>query len=184
MKITIEDLAKIVNDKMKLFSDNNEDGRIKELSERRIRDYISKNLLHKGHKEGKYTYYDQSHIDKLIMLRQLQDEGIQERTLQKMNYTTSINHTEIDEDKENILSVLSSINNRSPLNTMTASSAISDLSKVNRNLNVSNLSKYEVKNKREYTITENVSISISGNINQEEQKKALENLIELFKNKL
>lgn len=183
MKITIEHLAKIVNDKMKLLSDNSEDGRIKELSERRIRDYISKNLLHKGNKEGKYTYYDQSHIDKLIMLRQLQDEGIQERTLQKMNSTTSINNTEVDEDKENILSVLSSINNRSSLNIMTASSA-SDLSQINRNLNVSNLAKYEVKTKKEYTITENVSISISGNIKQEEQKKALENLIELFKNKL
>ncbi len=190
MKITIEELASIVNNECKKNINLSVDGRVKELSERRIRDYISKNLLHKGFKDGKYTYYDQSHIDKLIMLRQLQDEGIQEKTLQKLNssidktniFENDINRTNETKEKENLISVLSSIQNRNNI-TAGVSCGVSLNNVKNLNLKEANL-KYEIKNKKEYVISENISLFVEGNINKEQQDEALKNLIELFKNKL
>lgn len=190
MKITIQDLANIVNKKMEDLLELNSDKRFKELSERRIRDYISKDLLHKGFKDGKFTYYDQSHIDKLLMLRQLQEEGIQERTLHKysIDSNSKIEKQELN-DKENILSVLDSIKNRSnninKNSSMVYSPSLASASLVSNSCNLINLDGYKVKTKKEYIITENIALSVvEGFITQEEQDRALENLKNLFKNKL
>lgn len=189
MKITIQELANLVNNKMKDFFENNDDGRIKELSERRIRDYISKDLLHKGFKDGKYTYYDQSHVDKLLTLRQLQDEGIQERTLQKLNYSSSIssnvNIEESNEEKENLLSVLSSIQSRNKSDSLPKIDNLNFLTKSASLMSaLNNQRTYEVKTKKEYVISENISLIVSeNNITKEEQENALKSIKEIF-NKL
>lgn len=83
MKLNIDELASKVNDiiskDLESKSDLIKDGRQSNvLSARRIRDYMTKGLIHKpfGTKE---KWFDESHVNALVALRKLQHNGLSEQ---------------------------------------------------------------------------------------------------------
>lgn len=55
------------------------------VSVRRIRDYISKGLLEKPIKIGKIADYNESHLNQLVSLRELQKDGLSESSIKKLS---------------------------------------------------------------------------------------------------
>ena len=91
-KLTITELTKKVNEELKsnISVETSTDARYSsELSERRIRDYISKGILDKPFGQGRDKWYGQMHINKLLALRQLQSDGLSDQSLKKLSYTSS-----------------------------------------------------------------------------------------------
>ena len=91
-KLTITELTKKINEELKsnISVETSTDARYSsELSERRIRDYISKGILDKPFGQGRDKWYGQMHINKLLALRQLQSDGLSDQSLKKLSYTSS-----------------------------------------------------------------------------------------------
>jgi hypothetical protein len=91
-KLTIAELTQKVNEELKANAsgDISTDARYSsELSERRIRDYISKGILDKPFGQGRDKWYGQMHVNKLLALRQLQSDGLSDQSLKKLSYTSS-----------------------------------------------------------------------------------------------
>lgn len=91
-KLTITELTQKVNEELKnnVSADTSTDARYSsELSERRIRDYISKGILDKPFGQGRDKWYGQMHVNKLLALRQLQSDGLSDQSLKKLSYTSS-----------------------------------------------------------------------------------------------
>jgi DNA-binding transcriptional MerR regulator len=80
-KMSIEELAESVNNSINGANPiNYNDSRIsKNLSVRRIRDYVSKGILDKPSREGKNVFFNEEHFDKLIEVRTLQNSGVSEK---------------------------------------------------------------------------------------------------------
>lgn len=87
MRMTLKDLVEEVNQRLEGFEAlKTEDSRIKSvLSERRVRSYISNGLLHKPIRIGGEIYYDESHLEKLLAIRGLQNSGMSENTIKSMS---------------------------------------------------------------------------------------------------
>ena len=87
-KLTIAQLAEKVNDELK--NKTSSDARYSsELSERRIRDYISKGILDKPFGQGRDKWFGQQHVDKLLAVRNLQSDGISDQSLKKLSSSMS-----------------------------------------------------------------------------------------------
>lgn len=73
-----------------------------EISERRIKDYISKGLLDKPYKDGKTALFGQDHLNKLLIIRDLQSDGLTEQNIKKLseNYSTTNNFSQQDVSDE------------------------------------------------------------------------------------
>lgn len=88
---TIQELVEAANKEIKMNpSDyNSQDGRYSsELTVRRVRDYISKGILEKADKKnGKFDIYEEKHLNKLLDIRKLQQQGFGDRTI-----TSSLNN--------------------------------------------------------------------------------------------
>lgn len=98
MKMTIDELAEKFNKESKNLTDNNLDKRYsKELSTRRIRDYVSKGILEKPIREGRNTFYNEEHLKKLIEIRQAQQEGLTDSLISKIIYYNE-NENQVSED--------------------------------------------------------------------------------------
>ena len=107
-KLTITELADIFNlNNCKENSDN--DKRMsKEVSVRRIRDYISKKIVSEGTREGKNKYYNESHLKELSKARELHEEGFSDNEIIKF-----IQEEKKDKNnKNNIKNLLNDINQR------------------------------------------------------------------------
>lgn len=88
-KYSLEELTKVVNEKLVTISTSSLDKRVSnELTERRIRDYISKGIVSKGNKEGKFVFYNDEHVKEILELRELQNTGYSDRSLAnlKLNF--------------------------------------------------------------------------------------------------
>lgn len=84
-KMTIEQLAQQYNKLIKGKGDNQaQDKRYSpELTSRRIRDYVSKGIIDKPEREGKYAFYNERHLNQLLSVRAVQKEGFSDSSLQK-----------------------------------------------------------------------------------------------------
>jgi DNA-binding transcriptional MerR regulator len=109
-QLTIQELAQIVNEQLKNTIQNQDnDARQSEVvSERRIRDYITKGLLDKPFGSGPKKWYTQVHVDKLLALRQLQKEGLSDQYLKKLSTTQDLQN---NSDSVDIQQYLDSRNN-------------------------------------------------------------------------
>ncbi len=89
-KLTITELTQKVNEELKSkSSDTSTDARYSsELSERRVRDYISKKILDKPFGQGRDKWYGQKHVDKLVAVRQLQSDGLSDQSLKRLSATS------------------------------------------------------------------------------------------------
>lgn len=89
-KYTINQLVDQVNTRLKNEQDftNKQDNRISDIiTERKVRDMLSKNLISKGQKEGKFVYFDDLHVDQILEIKKLQVQGLNEKFLR--SYTNS-----------------------------------------------------------------------------------------------
>ncbi len=87
IEYNIQELADKVNellkkeDKLRLSI---KDSRINlELSERRIRDYMTKGLLEKPLQDGSKKWFNDKHVDQLFSIRKLQIQGISESVIKE-----------------------------------------------------------------------------------------------------
>jgi DNA-binding transcriptional MerR regulator len=118
-KMTIEELAKKANERLKLDDNENDkfDQRCSdEISVRRIRDYTTKGILDKPLKEGRNAFYTEQHLEKLISIRQMQSEGFSDNILIKANTTSLLNYEDLDvehkEEKDDAMDIINQIKNR------------------------------------------------------------------------
>lgn len=110
MKVDIEELCKVANERLKQMSQSNLDGRYtSELSVSRVRDYISKKLLDKPLKEGIKAYYTEHHLEQLLSLRQLQNDGLSDKYLKKISDTTTVSNDKQLQDEA--MSLIANITN-------------------------------------------------------------------------
>lgn len=110
MKVDIEELCKVANERLKQMSQSNLDGRYtSELSVSRVRDYISKKLLDKPLKEGIKAYYTEHHLEQLLSLRQLQNDGLSDKYLKKISDATTVSNDKQLQDEA--MSLIASITN-------------------------------------------------------------------------
>lgn len=80
MKLNIFELAQKVNEYFKKEDVVSSDGRQSlEVSERRIRDYMTKGLLDKPEGSGREKFFNERHVEQLIALRKLQFSGASEK---------------------------------------------------------------------------------------------------------
>jgi hypothetical protein len=79
-KLNIEELTNEIN---KISSNEvYQDKRLNsKLSSRRIQDFISKDILQEGIREGRKKYFNDDHIDRLIKVRELQKEGLNDNQI-------------------------------------------------------------------------------------------------------
>lgn len=114
-KMNLEELAIEAN---KILSEKNinlKDSRYSSnISERRIRDYLSKGLIDKPFKEGKKSFYTDNHLQQLISLREIQSLGLSDSYIQSTiqpNITENINNEfKNDFDKHDLLNTINEIN--------------------------------------------------------------------------
>lgn len=79
---TIDKLCEIVNKKLAIEGSQPSDSRMaKELTVRRVRDYLGKNLISKPVKIGKQNFFSDVHVDELVRLRNLQASGFSEKSI-------------------------------------------------------------------------------------------------------
>ncbi len=104
MKLNIEELADKVNELVDKELDNKQ-GSIKDarqsniLSTRRIRDYMTKGLLHKpnGTKE---KWFDESHVNALVAIRLLQHNGLSEQYIMSSSVKENIENNLYEQQNE------------------------------------------------------------------------------------
>lgn len=90
-KYNINDLVNQVNLKIKDLPELKEvsDSRVSDfISERKVRDLLSKNLISRGIKDGKSIYFDDLHVDQIIEYKKLQAKGLSEKVMK--SYSNSI----------------------------------------------------------------------------------------------
>ncbi len=105
IKLTIEELADMVNAELKKNGESSLDKRQSEtLTVRRIRDYISKGLINKPY-GSKYKWFDMSHVNALVSIRKLQHSGLSEKYIKNSAYSSSVE----DQVQNDAMSFLSSL---------------------------------------------------------------------------
>ncbi len=112
MKLNIEELANKVNELIDEELSNKQE-HIKDarqssvLSTRRIRDYMTKGLLHKP-QGSKEKWFDETHVNALVALRLLQHNGLSEQYILSSSTKQDIQETSY-EQKNEALDFLNSI---------------------------------------------------------------------------
>src|SRR5690606_4552235 len=90
MKFTIEELAEKFNNLSTSLEYKTTDKRLKtEISVRRIQTYITQGLLDRPIKEGNRAYFNESHLEKLILLRQYTMSGLSDNSLKNIELLNS-----------------------------------------------------------------------------------------------
>lgn len=89
MKMNLKQLIEKTNEKLKELDEQlpkSEDSRIKDtISERRVRSYINNKVLHKPFRADGEIWYDESHLDRLVAIRSLQNTGMSESAIKTMS---------------------------------------------------------------------------------------------------
>lgn len=89
-KLTMAELTNKVNEKLKDHVSTGTDARYSStLSERRVKDYITKGILDKPFGAGKEKWFGELHVNKLFALRQLQSDGLSDQYLKKLSGSSS-----------------------------------------------------------------------------------------------
>lgn len=88
IKYSPNEIVDKVNELSPIDKDS-EDGRMKELSVRRLRDFQSKGLVSEPEREGRNVFYTEKHLNELLSLRKLFQDGVSEATIQKMKTDTN-----------------------------------------------------------------------------------------------
>lgn len=89
-KLNMAELTQVVNEELKKNSSEVTDARMSsELSERRVRDYITKGLLDKPFGQGRDKWFGMEHVNKLVALRKLQSDGLSDQQLKKFSTSSS-----------------------------------------------------------------------------------------------
>lgn len=191
MKYTIEELAQVVNSKLK--DENNlsslKDNRfVDEISVRRIRDYITKKSISSPIREGRNVYFTDEHVNELLNLRKLQKSGLSEKFITN-SYSSNLNEdsgsnlqisgqiSNLESSKNlNLAQIISSIENReysknvlqaqtSLLNTFSTRNLKNDIEK--------NISKISYS---EYEIEKGVYLKIENSIDEQKQLSILQKI--------
>ena len=108
MKLTIEELAEKFNNLPTSLEYKTTDKRLKtEISVRRIQTYITQGLLDRPIKEGNRAYFNESHLEKLILLRQYTMSGLSDNSLKNIEllssqYEENDSQTEIKSKDDNL----------------------------------------------------------------------------------
>lgn len=127
-RYSIEELADEVNKRLKETNVDTSitDGRVSNLvTTRKIRDLMTKELIGKPFKDGRNNYFDDSHVEQIIHVKELQKEGASEKLIKglgtsRYEYLES-NSVEPESNLQtNALNALAAIQNRS-LGTMASS---------------------------------------------------------------
>jgi hypothetical protein len=190
-KLTLEELAIFVNRETKtnesLYSSSISDSRKKnEFSARRIRDLISKKMISSGFKDGRHVFYNQNHIDELLKYKAMQALGYTENTIK-------LQKNSLLAEKNSLSSAILSIEEKSLRKTndskfISSSSSVSELL-LNKNLTLdfkldSQLYSLDKTTKdipiietKVYKLSENISLTITNNIDKSE----FNNLDEIIK---
>jgi hypothetical protein len=129
-KYNIIQLVDQVNRRLKNEQDfsNKQDNRISDLiSERKVRDMLSKNIISKGQKEGKFVYFDDIHVNQILEIKKLQVQGLNERVL-KLYSTNDFNSNSLTEKEDNE-------------STAFGASALEELNNIALKMNGNNLSR-------------------------------------------
>lgn len=120
MKLNIEELAnkvnEIINEELNSKQEHIRDARQSSvLSTRRIRDYMTKGLLHKpqGTKE---KWFDETHVSALVSLRMLQHNGLSEQYILSSSSKENFQEENSLEQKNEALNFLNSIQTNSNQN--------------------------------------------------------------------
>ncbi len=113
-KYNINDLVNQVNLKIKDLPELKEvsDSRVSDfISERKVRDLLSKNLISRGIKDGKSIYFDDLHVDQIIEYKKLQAKGLSEKIM-KSYVNSGIDENDFNkgamQEIDNILNVMNS----------------------------------------------------------------------------
>lgn len=87
---TIEELVQIVNKQLAQDKDLIvTDGRISsEITVRKVRDMLSKGMLSTPVKDGRNNYFDNSHVDQIINIKKMQNEGVSEKLMKNLTENT------------------------------------------------------------------------------------------------
>lgn len=87
--MNLKQLIEKTNEKLKELDEQlpkSEDSRIKDtISERRVRSYINNKVLHKPFRADGEIWYDESHLDRLVAIRSLQNTGMSESAIKTMS---------------------------------------------------------------------------------------------------
>lgn len=83
---TIEELVQIVNSQLAQEKDVMvTDGRISsEITVRKVRDMLSKGMLSTPVKDGRYNYFDNSHVEQILNIKKMQKEGVTEKLMKNL----------------------------------------------------------------------------------------------------
>lgn len=113
IKMNLEQLTEALNEEIKKIN-NSTDSRVSKLvSSRRIRDYITKNIIEQGIKEGRNTFYTEEHLKQLIEVRKLQIEGMSDKLISSLSQNYSSERLKESENKCELNSLLNDIEKRS-----------------------------------------------------------------------
>lgn len=83
-KYTAEDIVSIVNSKVSMGNISYDDSRVsRDLTVRRLRDYIYKGLVSQPYKEGKYSVFTDKHLDEIYNVRMMNLNGYSDSVIKK-----------------------------------------------------------------------------------------------------
>lgn len=187
-KLTINELADIFNSNYKNNNDNDDKRMSREISVRRIRDYITKKIVSEGIRDGKKKYYNQTHIEEISKARELHDEGFSDNEIIKF-----INNEQKEKsEKDNINDLINNIKKRKE--NKPVGLGIQQLrANIDKNLSfksqiyLNKVEKSEIeKNKikstlwKEIEISEDVILKIKSNNQEDNKESILEKLKEII----
>lgn len=128
-KYTAEDVVSIVNSKVSMGNISYGDSRVsRELTVRRLRDYVYKGLVSPPHKEGKYSVFTDEHLNEIYNVRMMNLSGYSDSVIKKETKSQKTQTIEQDsgtESEESIDDMIASMKkgagNDSQLQTMSSS---------------------------------------------------------------
>lgn len=112
-KYTAEDIVSIVNSKVSMGNISYDDSRVsRDLTVRRLRDYIYKGLVSQPYKEGKYSVFTDKHLDEIYNVRMMNLNGYSDSVIKKeteLQKTQTIEQDSGTEGEESIDDMIASM---------------------------------------------------------------------------
>jgi len=112
-KYTAEDIVSIVNSKVSMGNISYGDSRVsRELTVRRLRDYIYKGLVSQPYKEGKYSVFTDKHLNEIYNVRMMNLNGYSDSVIKKeteLQKTQTIEQDSGTESEESIDDMIASM---------------------------------------------------------------------------
>ena len=139
-RYTLAELTREVNNLLNGIEYTATDSRYsKELSSRRIRDFVSKGLISKSYKDGRNAYYTELHLNELLNLRQLQSKGLTDKSL--LSFKSETPEPKNVED-QSLNDLINSMKESSGISTDTLGKSLSGSTDLNSSTLIGTLSSY------------------------------------------